>query len=73
MRFDENPLGANAKTKIKRLKGFKFLTFTGRFQVTSWQWGVITQAFWGLILPWKGARNDLSARCAHEGKADTEE
>ena len=28
---------ASAKRKTERLKGFKFLTITGRFQVTSWQ------------------------------------
>ena len=27
-----------AKKKTKRLKGFKFRTFIGRSQVTSWQW-----------------------------------
>ena len=29
---------ASAKKKTERLKGFKFCTFIGRFQVTSWQW-----------------------------------
>ena len=28
---------ASAKKKAKRLKGFKFRTFIGRFQVASWQ------------------------------------
>ena len=28
---------AGAKKKAKRLKGFEFRTFIGRFQVTSWQ------------------------------------
>ena len=28
----------SAKKETKRLKGFKFRTFTGRFQMTSWQW-----------------------------------
>ena len=36
---------AGAKNKIKRLKGFKFRPFTGRFQVTSWQWRGSSQWF----------------------------
>ena len=31
------PSLASAKKKTKRLKGFKFGTLVGRFQVTSWQ------------------------------------
>ena len=42
MRFDENPFTYQYKKKKKRrkkrLKGFTFRSFTGRFQVTSWQW-----------------------------------
>ena len=30
-------LHASAEKKMERLKGFKFWTFIGRFQVTSWQ------------------------------------
>ena len=38
LHFYENPFTyASAKKKTKRLRGFKFGTFTGRFQVTSWQ------------------------------------
>ena len=37
MRFDKNPFTGQCKKKTERLKGFKFRTFMGRFQMTSWQ------------------------------------
>ena len=36
--FDENPFTCQCEKKTKSLKGFKFRTFIGRFQVTSRQW-----------------------------------
>ena len=37
MSFDENPFTCHAKQKTNILKGFKFSSFIGRFQVTSRQ------------------------------------
>ena len=35
--FDENLSHASAEKKTETVQGFKCCTFTGRFQVTSWQ------------------------------------
>ena len=40
---------ASAKKKTKRLKGFKFRTFMGRFQTTSWQWRGYARRLWFCI------------------------
>ena len=37
-RFDKNPFTCQRERKITRLKGFKFCTFIGHFQITSRQW-----------------------------------
>ena len=37
MCFNENPFTCQCKKEDKTVKGFKFCTLIGRFQVTSWQ------------------------------------
>ena len=37
MRFDQNPFTYQCKKENKKAEGFKFCTFSLRFQVTSWQ------------------------------------